>query len=81
MTDYCARVVGDDGRVEKSRAFVCDTDAHAVVWAKQLMDDRTIELWSGNRLVQRISPPAALNADNSISHDILEGRLINKAGE
>lgn len=80
MTEYCTRVVGGDGRVEKFRVFDCDTDANAIVWARHLMDDRKIELWSGDRMVQILLPPAPLDTGNSISHNIVEGRLISKAG-
>jgi hypothetical protein len=63
MTRYCTRVIGDYRRVEKSRAFVCDTDEDAIVWATQLLDDQTVELWSGKRLVRRLLPPAPSSAD------------------
>ena len=54
VAEYRAYVVGDDGHFI-SRAFACDSDADATTWAKQLVDGHNIELWSGARLVIRIS--------------------------
>jgi hypothetical protein len=81
MANYSARILSADGRTEKYRAFVCETDADAIVWAKHLLDNRTIELWSDGRLVQRLMPPATPNPDNSITHIIVNGRMIAKAGK
>jgi hypothetical protein len=46
MTNYRVFELGPNGRVEAWRAFVCDSDEHAIEWAKQLQDDRPVELWS-----------------------------------
>lgn len=54
MAEYRAYVVEEDGHIRSSRAFVCDDDADATVWAKQLVDGMDIELWSGERFVTRI---------------------------
>lgn len=54
VAEYRAYAVGHDGRLVGSRAFVCDSDADATVWAKQLVDGHDIELWSGDRLVIRL---------------------------
>jgi hypothetical protein len=35
MVEY--RVIGSDGHVESSRAFACDTDENAIMWAKQMV--------------------------------------------
>src|SRR5882757_4514607 len=55
MAEYRAFVMGEDGHIRSSRAFVCDDDADATVWAKQLLDANDIELWSGERFVTRVS--------------------------
>jgi hypothetical protein len=54
MAEYRAYVIGEDGRVRSSRGFVCDDDADATVWAKQLVDGHDTELWSGERFMTRI---------------------------
>jgi hypothetical protein len=45
--------------------------------AKQLQEDRPIELWSNDRLVKRLSAPVAKHR-NTVSHEIHEGRMIPK---
>jgi hypothetical protein len=37
MAEYRGYLIGSDGRVESSRAFVCDTDKNAIVWTKQMV--------------------------------------------
>ena len=54
MAEYRAFLVGEDGHITGSRAFLCDDDADATVWAKQLVDGHDIELWSGERFVIRL---------------------------
>jgi hypothetical protein len=54
MAEYRAYVVGNDGHVVSYEPLVCESDADATVWAKQLVDGHDIELWSGDRLVIRI---------------------------
>jgi hypothetical protein len=75
MTEYRAYLIGSDGRVESARAFVCDTDENAIVWAKQMVGQQPAELWCGTRLVERLSPP---DAKQAISHEVHEGRLVPK---
>jgi hypothetical protein len=36
------------------QGFVCDNDADATEWARQLVDGHDIELWSGGRFVIRL---------------------------
>jgi hypothetical protein len=55
MAEYRAYIVGEDGHIRSYRAFVCDGDADARVWAKQLLDGSDIELWSGDRFVIRLN--------------------------
>jgi hypothetical protein len=54
VTEYRAYVIGDDGHIEASRAFVCESDADATVWAKQLVDGHDVELWNLERFVIRL---------------------------
>ena len=75
MADYRAFFVGVDGHFQGFRALVCDTDENAVIWAEQLLEDQPIELWSGPRLVKRLSPRENRGA---ISQEVHEGRLVPK---
>ena len=56
MAEYRAYIVGDDGHIVSFRAFICDTDADATVWAKQMVDGHDVELWSRERFVIRLRP-------------------------
>jgi len=56
MAEYRAYVVGDDGHFVSFRAFICEGDAEATVWAKQMVDGHDVELWSGERFVVRVEP-------------------------
>jgi hypothetical protein len=69
MTDYRTYIIGADGHFASSRGFVCDTDDHAIEWAKQLLDDQPVELWSGERLVKCLSPPGSEKHGNAASHE------------
>jgi hypothetical protein len=55
MPKYRAYEMEEDGHIRSSRAFVCDDDGDATVWANQLVDGHEIELWSGERFVTRIN--------------------------
>jgi hypothetical protein len=59
MAEYRAYVIGEDEHIRSCRAFVCDGDADAMVWAKQLLDGNDIELWSGDRFVIRFNHAGA----------------------
>jgi hypothetical protein len=37
MGEYRAFFVRENGHIDGSRAFVCDTDENAIVWAEQLL--------------------------------------------
>jgi hypothetical protein len=54
MTEYRAYFVGGDGHFVSFRAFVCEGDADAAVWASQLVDGHDVELWSGERFVVKL---------------------------
>jgi hypothetical protein len=55
MNEYRADLIGKNGHIANSRAFVCANDDHAIVWAKQLAGGDGVELWSGNRFVFRLN--------------------------
>jgi hypothetical protein len=55
VEDYRAYTVGSDGRFITYEPMVCMNDAEASERAKRLVDDYDIELWSGARLVIRLS--------------------------
>jgi hypothetical protein len=67
VADYRAFRIGPDGHIASSRAFVCDTDEHAIEWAKQIQEVRPIEVWSGDRLVARLSVPVAPHRKPSLT--------------
>jgi hypothetical protein len=75
VAEYRAYLIGSDGHFKSSRSFVCDTDENAIVWAKQMVGQQPAELWSGTRLVERLSPP---DEKQAVSHEIHEGRLVPK---
>jgi hypothetical protein len=54
---------------------LCDRDENAIVWAEQLLEDQPIELWTGPRMVKRLSPRDKREA---ISHEVHEGRMVPK---
>lgn len=76
MADYRVFFVGADGHVDGYQAFVCDTDDNAIVRAKQFLEDRPLELWTGARLVKRLYPRDKREAT---SHEVHEGRLVPKS--
>jgi hypothetical protein len=56
MADYRAYLVGEDGHILDCKARRWMDDRQAVEWAKQLVDGRAIELWSGERFVAKFEP-------------------------
>jgi hypothetical protein len=75
MPEYRAYIVGEDGHISSYRAFVCDSDANATVWAKQLVDGHDVELWNGGRFVIRLD---ATGKPGAISHGVIDGRMVPK---
>jgi hypothetical protein len=55
MAEYRAYTVGIDGHFVGYQPLVCADDAEAITEAKRLVDGHDIELWSGPRLVIRLS--------------------------
>ncbi len=61
MSDYRAYIVGIDEHFDFVRVKFLHNhpdDATAIEAAKQLVDDRDIELWDRDRFVGRFSPEA-----------------------
>jgi hypothetical protein len=56
MGEYRAFTVDIDGHFIGFEPLKCANDAEAIEKAKRLVDGHAIELWSGERLVTRISP-------------------------
>jgi hypothetical protein len=75
VSEYRAYIIGNDGHISSFRAFVCDGDANATVWAKQLVDGHDVELWSGDRLVIRLNTTGKPVA---VTHEIHNGRMVPK---
>ena len=59
MAEYRAYTVGSDGHFVGSQALICSDDAEAIEKARQLLDGRGIELWSGDRFIIRLAPKPA----------------------
>jgi hypothetical protein len=55
MVDYRVYRVGADGHFVGYEPLICRDDAEAIEKAKRLVDGHDVELWSGPRLVIRIS--------------------------
>jgi hypothetical protein len=77
MTEYRLYMVENDGRFIGSRTFTADSDDDAVVWAEQQIEDHSVELWSGPRLVRRVDP-AKKRAAEAVTHTIEAGRVVPK---
>jgi hypothetical protein len=56
MAEYRAYLLGRDGHFNGFEPLVCPDDATALAQAKRLFNRYGIELWSGVRLVERLSP-------------------------
>ena len=77
MTEYRLYTVGNDGHFIGSRTLTADSDDDAVVWAKPQIEDHSVELWSGPRLVRRLDP-AEKRAAEAVTHTIEAGRMVPK---
>jgi hypothetical protein len=53
MPEYLACVMNEDGSVLRSLQLVCPDDDTAREYARQLVDGRIIELWQGDRQIER----------------------------
>jgi hypothetical protein len=72
MSDYHIVTLTLDGP-SSARHFACDNDGDAIVWAEQQLDQRPLELWSGKRLVRRLSPN---NPNRAVTLKVSDGRLV-----
>jgi hypothetical protein len=55
VADYRAFIVGSDGHFNSVEPLTCADDDEAIEMAKRLVDQNDVELWSGDRLVTRLS--------------------------
>ena len=51
MAEYRIYIVGDDGHFVGFEPLVCDNDEQAVAKAKQILDGKDLQVWSGPRHV------------------------------
>jgi hypothetical protein len=75
MPEYRAYTVGGDGHFIGFEPLVCADDSEATEKAEHLIDGHDVELWTGPRLVAKLSHilPPPIN-----SHTIENGKLILK---
>jgi hypothetical protein len=55
VADFRAYIIGHDGHINEFEPLICADDAEAIAGAKRLVDGHDVELWSGERLVIRLS--------------------------
>jgi hypothetical protein len=77
MPDYRAYNMDGEGHFTSFRAYSADSDEDAIEWAKQMMEGRAIEIWSGTRLVKTV-PILNERSDSAVTHEIREGQMIPK---
>jgi hypothetical protein len=77
VTEYRAYVVGCDDHFTGFEPLVCADDAEAIEKAKRLINIHDIELWSGERLVIRLS--ATKQHGDAVTHEVKDGRLVPKS--
>jgi hypothetical protein len=79
VAKYRTYILGSGGQFESSRAFACDTDENAIVWAKQMAGLQPAELWSGKRLVERLNlPPKNNRKECELASSARGGRAMAK---
>jgi hypothetical protein len=55
MAEYRVYTVGLEGRLVSYEQMTCPNDAEAISAAQQLLRKHDMELWSGGRLVMRLT--------------------------
>ena len=75
MNVYRVYVMGKGRRFTSHRTFVCANDENAMVWAQQLVDGHSIELWSGTRFVTHFN---ATGEPSAIPHEVMDGRMASQ---
>jgi ABC-type antimicrobial peptide transport system ATPase subunit len=76
MAEYRAYIVGDDGHFIGFEPLVCADDSEAIERAKRLVSKHPVEIWSGERLVQRLNARKPRGA--AVTHEIKDGRMLPK---
>jgi len=59
MAGYRLYFLDDNGRIRDAAEFECVDDAEALAQAQSRADGRSMELWSGARVVRKIAKPAS----------------------
>ena len=54
MEEYRVYFLDPDGHVSRRVDFVCEDEEAARQHARQLVDGRAVELWTGTRLVEHV---------------------------
>jgi hypothetical protein len=75
VTEYQAYIVADDGHFDGFEPLICDNDDDATAKACSLLHGKNIELWSGPRLVVRLT---ARKKPRPVTHEIKSGRMVPK---
>ncbi|HXA39497.1 MAG TPA: hypothetical protein VNW53_10890 [Phenylobacterium sp.] len=60
MPGYRLYFIADDGHIAQAAEFECEADEEAVLHAEDQREHRTLELWSGVRMVAKF--PRRLDA-------------------
>lgn len=63
MVEYRVYEIGDDGHIVGSTPLVSSDDGEAIKQAKRAAEDRSVEIWSGERFVIRLGNPSDDQSD------------------
>ena len=77
MAEYRAYILGSDGHFVGYETFARADDAEAIERARRLVADHGLELWSGERLVTRLSAVRKRSAGTA-THEVKSGRMVPK---
>ncbi len=55
MAEYRAYIIETDGRFMRAIELVCPDGEKAIEYARQLMDGHDVELWQGDRRIDRFN--------------------------
>lgn len=73
---YRAYIVGDDGHFIGFEPLVCADDSEAIEKAKRLVSKYPVDIWSGERFVQRLDVPKP--SGDAVTHEIKDRRMVPK---
>lgn len=76
MAEYRAYLFTGDGHIREAQEFVAATDADATEMCRRWAASRPAELWSGARMVARMSEPEP-GAAKQLMHSGQRGRIIS----